>query len=144
MIHFAWNIWCSRYHILTILALGWCWRFLLETSCYFGMLICKCQHAFSKGRCCARFSIRNLFGSTFDMQENFFKITMKSLTTNVMQLPFDGNSVTWLWHMILSSSMLCHNLLEHLKLAKIISILVFQSVENKKCFLIMIVEIQPS
>jgi len=40
-----------------------------------------------------------LFGSTLDMQQGFFKITMKSLTTNVMQLPFDGTLVTWLWHM---------------------------------------------
>jgi hypothetical protein len=78
-----------------------------------------------------------LFGSTFDMQQNFFKIIMKSLTTNVMWLPFDGNLVTWLWHTISSFWMLWHNLLEYLKFAKIISILVFQSVETKKCFLIM-------
>jgi len=34
-----------------------------------------------------------VFGSTLDMQHDFFKITVKSLTTNVMQLPFDGNPI---------------------------------------------------
>lgn len=75
-----------------------------------------------------------LFGSTLDMQQDFFKITIKSLTTNVMRLPFEGNLVTWLWHTISSSWMLCHNLLKYLKLAKIINILIFQSMENEKCF----------
>ncbi len=92
------------------------------------MLICKCQHAFSKGRC---YNIRNPFW--FDtwhatrLLQNHYEKSNKCHAT----------SLSWLWHTISSSWMLCHNLLEYLKLAKIINILVFQSVENRKCFLIM-------
>jgi hypothetical protein len=60
------------------------------------MLIHKCQHAFKKKGVMLGLVLEIVFGSTLDMQHDFFKITMKSLTTNVMQLPFDGNPITWL------------------------------------------------
>jgi hypothetical protein len=63
--------------------------------------------------------------SALDIQQGFFKMTMKNQVIVVMQLPIDLNPLIRLWNTISSSTILCHNLLEYLKLAEIGSILVF-------------------
>jgi hypothetical protein len=72
--------------------------------------------------------------STLDIQQGFFKMTMKNQIVVTMQLPFDLNLLTHLWHTILSSRILCHNPLEYFMLVEIGNILVLGNVEDEKCF----------
>jgi hypothetical protein len=75
--------------------------------------------------------------STLDIQQGCFKMTMKNQAVVTMQLPLNLNPVTWLWHMISSFRILCHNPPEYFMLAKIGSIIVWGSVEDEKCFSIL-------
>jgi hypothetical protein len=49
-----------------------------------------------------------------------------------MELPFDINSLTWLWNTISSFRILCHNLLKYFKLAKIGNVFVLDNLEDEK------------
>jgi hypothetical protein len=72
--------------------------------------------------------------SALDIQQVFFKMTMKNQAVVTMQLLLDLNPLTQLWHMISSSRILCHNRLEHFMLVQIGNILVLASVEDERCF----------
>jgi hypothetical protein len=61
-------------------------------------------------------------------------MTMKNQVVVAMQLPFDLNPLTWLWCTISSYKILCHYLLEYLKLVEIDNIFVLGSVEFERCF----------
>ncbi len=57
---------------------------------------------------------------------------MESQATTTMELPFDINSLTWLWNTISSFRILCHNLLKYFKLAKIGNVFVLDNLEDEK------------
>jgi hypothetical protein len=75
-----------------------------------------------------------LLASTLDIQQGFFKMTMKNHVVVNMQLPFDLNPLTWLWHIISSLRILCHNPPEYFMLVEIGNILVLGNVEDERCF----------
>jgi len=71
---------------------------------------------------------------TLNIQQNFFKTTMKNQAIVAMQLPLDLNPLTWLWtqHQALEY---CDNLLEYLKLSNISSNVLFLGyVEDERRF----------
>jgi hypothetical protein len=69
-----------------------------------------------------------LFRTTFD------KVIMKSQSKTTLKLPLELNPFTWLWHTISSSRVLCHNLLQYLKLDERNNVLVLGNVEYEHCF----------
>jgi hypothetical protein len=72
--------------------------------------------------------------SALDIQQVFFKMTMKNQAVVTMQLLLDLNPLTQLWHMISSSRILCHNLLEYFMFVQIGSIFILGNVEDERCF----------
>jgi hypothetical protein len=72
--------------------------------------------------------------STLDIQQDFFKMTMKNQIVVIMQLLFDLNLLIHLWHTISSSRILCHNPFEYFMLVEIGSNLVLGNMEDEKCF----------
>lgn len=57
---------------------------------------------------------------------------MESQATTTMELPFDINSLTWLWNTIFSFKILCHNLFKYFKLGKIGNLFVLDNLEDEK------------
>jgi hypothetical protein len=69
--------------------------------------------------------------STLDIQQGFFKMTMKNQAVITMQLPLDLNPLTQLWHTISSSKILCNNPLSISCLLKLATSLCLGSVEDE-------------
>jgi hypothetical protein len=49
-----------------------------------------------------------------------------------MELPFDINSLTWLWNTIFSFKILFHNLFKYFRLGKIGNLFVLDNLEDEK------------